>query len=266
MDKKKDNNRGGRSYHNTAKKSDRPDTKDLIIGIKPIEEAMKHKVSIEKVYMIKGNGHSDIGQLAAQLRTLNIPVSFVPKIKLDKLTVHNHQGVVAMRSKVSYHNSIDLAKEFNTIDKKGLFLALDRITDVRNIGAISRSAVCFDVDALIVPLQESAQINAEAIKSSAGALNIIPVCREKSLLVALEELQAIGYKIVVASEKSEQSLSDLKVEGSTVIVMGNENNGVSDKIIQTADETFKINMSGAFDSLNVSVAAGVALYEISKQR
>jgi 23S rRNA (guanosine2251-2'-O)-methyltransferase len=266
MQNRRDRDQNKFRKHNTAPKNDRPDSKDLIIGVKPVVEAIEHEVGIEKVFMIKGGDHSDLGELAAKIREQNIPVSFVPKVKLDKLTVHTHQGVVALRSQVKYHNIIDLAKEYKEIEKNGLFLALDRITDVRNIGAISRSAVCFDVDAIIVPMQESGQINAEAVKSSAGALNLIPVCREKSLLVTLEELQALDYQIVVASEKSEQHLSDLKLQGPTVIVMGSESNGVSDKIINGADQSFKIEMSGVFDSLNVSVAAGVALYEISKQR
>lgn len=258
---RKPNHRGGGKFQ----QEDKPKSEDLIIGLKPVEEALNNKVGLEKVFMIKSVGHSELTILAGKLREANIPVSFVPKVKLDKLSSTLHQGVIALRSKVNYHSALELAKALKEEKEKVLLVALDRITDVRNVGAISRSAVCFGASGLIVPAQESAQINAEAIKSSAGALNAIPVCREKSLLITLEELQAMDFQIVVASEKSDVDIQDVVLGDRVVLVMGNEHSGVSDKIYKGADERVKISMKGDFDSLNVSVASGIALYTIGNK-
>ena len=196
----------------------------------------------------------------------NIPFQQVPIEKLNYISKNNHQGIVAFVSPIAFgHLENIIAQVFENGESHQLLL-LDGITDVRNFGAICRSAECMGVHAVIIPEKGSAQINEEAIKTSAGALYNIPVCRIKSVTKTLQLLQQSGIRVVACSEKSKASISEIDMQTPTCIVMGSEDVGISDDVLRKADYLVKIPMTGKITSLNVSVAAGIILYEMTRQR
>jgi 23S rRNA (guanosine2251-2'-O)-methyltransferase len=212
-----------------------------------------------------GTGESidEIRQLA---REHNIPVQLVPVEKLYSLTKANHQGVVAFAALVKY---LDMQEVIDLLVSGGavpLFIMLDGVTDVRNIGAIARSAVCCGAQALIIPDKGTGALNEEAMKSSAGALERINICRVGSLLKALDTLHLNGFRVYTSEMGAEKKVFELDLAGPCCIVMGSEDKGVQPYIRKAADEQFTIPMTGDFDSFNVSVAAGIILYEAMKQR
>ncbi len=238
----------------------------MIYGIRPVMEALEAGKEIEKIFL----GRTARGELMQNLRKMlkerEISWQEVPNEKLDKFTRNNHQEVVCFISPVHYHS---LSQIVPSIFEKGLtplILVLDRITDVRNFGAIARTAECAGIHAMVIPSKGAAQVSADAIRTSAGALSRIPVCRENNLRVALKYLQESGIKVVAATEKASEYhfKSDLSVP--LAIVMGSEEDGVSDDIIRTCDEILRIPMLGSVSSLNVSVACGVMIYEAVRQR
>lgn len=239
---------------------------NLIFGIRPLMEAIEAGKEIEKV-MVQQGGR---GALNAELRQLlarhSIPVQTVPLEKLNSITRQNHQGVIAFVSPISFGNIDNIIAETFEMGRVPKLLMLDGITDVRNFGAICRTAECLGVDAVIIPDKGTAQINEEAIKTSAGALYNIPVCRVKSLGRTLEQLQQSGIKMVACSEKKDVELKDVDMTVPVCIIMGSEENGISNELLRKADEMAKIPMVGKTSSLNVSVAAGMALYELNRQR
>jgi len=190
----------------------------------------------------------------------------VPLEKINKFTRKNHQGVVAFVSPVQYHTLEQIIPAIYEAGRTPLILALDRITDVRNFGAIARSAECMGADAIVIPTRNGAQINADAVKTSAGALNFIPVCRERNLIDAVKLMKDSGLNIVACSEKGNKPLQKTDMVLPAVIIMGNEEDGVSEELLQLSDEVAKIPMTGKIASLNVSAAAGMILYEASCQR
>lgn len=204
-----------------------------------------------------------IKQLATQY---NIPINLVPVEKLNGLTQANHQGCIAITGQVSYLDLQDVIS--HTIDQgqTPLFLILDGITDVRNIGAIARSAVCCGAQALIIPDKGIAALNEEAIKSSAGALEKISVCRVNSLLKAIDTLHLNGIKVVASEMEATPKLYDCDLKEPVAVIMGSEDKGVYPALLKAADTLFRIPMAGNFESFNVSVAAGIILYEAMKQR
>lgn len=242
-------------------------SKEYVFGIRPLDEAIAAGVKFEKAFVLKGMRNREADPVVEKLRSSGVPVSYVPKVKLEKLCKGgNHQGVVALKAVVIYQELDAVISKIKESGKPGLLVALDRISDVRNLGAIARSAHCFGADAMIIPQQDAAQINAEAVKSSAGALASLPVVRVNSLISTMENLQTMSFQVVAATEKAEDTLESIDLYTSTVLVLGNEHKGVDKKILSTADAQFKIEMNSQFDSLNVSVAAGIALHEIAKQR
>src|SRR5882762_8715748 len=238
----------------------------LIIGRQPLIEAIRAGRAVDKILIgrnTSGEAIVEIRQLALEHR---IPVQQVPVEKLNSLTRANHQGVVAMAGLVQY---LDLQQVIDHVVAKGeapLFVMLDGVTDVRNIGAIARSAVCCGAQALIIPDKGVGALNEEAMKSSAGALGIVQVCRVGSLLKAVDTLHLNGIKVFTSEMGAGKKVFELPLAEPCCIVMGSEDNGVQPYIRKAADEHFTIPMAGNFDSFNVSVAAGIILYEAMKQR
>ena len=245
--------------------SNRERQTNLIFGIRPIIEAVESGKDIDKILIQKGSRGDLLRELQTVARKKDIPLRQVPVEKLNRLTRKNHQGAVAYIAQVSFH---ELKELLPTIDPetKPILLMLDRITDVRNFGAIARTAECAGVSAIIIGRQGSAPASADAVKTSAGALMRIPVCREHNLKTSLQYLKEQGYQAVACTEKTEDSMYAPDYSRPTVIIMGSEEDGISDPLLKRADHLAAIPMLGSIGSLNVSVASGIILYEAIRQR
>ena len=238
---------------------------NLVFGIRPVAEAIEAGKQIEKLYMRKGAE----GPLMQELRDLcvrhGIRVQEVPAGKLERLTRGNHQGVVAQIAAIGYVGLTDILERVPE-DETPLVVLFDGVTDVRNFGAIARSAECAGAHGLIAPLKNSAPVNAEAMRASAGALATIPVCRVGSVRNTLRQLQQEGFQAVAATEKSRKLLYDADFRRPTVLVMGAEDRGISKEVLKLCDEQLAIPLIGHIESLNVSAAAAVMLFEVVRQR
>lgn len=244
----------------------RPKASSMVIGRQPVVEAIRSGKAIERIYMLRG-ASGDIIPLIQQLAAENnIPINSVPAEKLNGLTSFNHQGVIAITGHINYLDLQDVISHVTDQGQVPLFLILDSITDVRNIGAIARSAVCCGAQAIIIPDKGIAALNEEAIKSSAGALEKISVCRVNSLLKAIDTLHLNGIKVIASEMEAEMKLYDCPFQEPVAIIMGSEDKGVYPALLKASDHLFHIPMSGNFESFNVSVAAGIILYEAMKQR
>ncbi|HTN38106.1 MAG TPA: 23S rRNA (guanosine(2251)-2'-O)-methyltransferase RlmB [Arachidicoccus sp.] len=240
--------------------------KNIIVGRNPVLEALKSGENIDKILLFKNASGEAIQVIRNKAKDLNIPVQHVPNEKLNALTNINHQGVIAFKSAVAYQ---DLQQVVDLIVSSGeipQLLMLDGITDVRNIGAIARTAVCTGTHAIIIADKGVGALNEDAVKSSAGALEKIQVCRVGSLMKAVEELHLNGILIYTSEMDAPKKLFELDLTVPCCFVMGGEHSGVQSYISKAADEKYNIPMVGDFDSLNVSVAAGITLYEAMKQR
>ncbi|HTR27959.1 MAG TPA: 23S rRNA (guanosine(2251)-2'-O)-methyltransferase RlmB [Puia sp.] len=238
----------------------------LIIGRQPLIETIRSGRPVDKILLQRNTAGESIAEIRQLAREYHIPVQIVPVEKLGSLTRANHQGVVAFAGLVQY---MDLQQVIDHTVGAGavpLFVMLDGITDVRNIGAIARSAVCCGAQALIIPDKGTGALNEEAMKSSAGALEQIQVCRVDSLLKAVDTLHLNGIKVFTSEMKADRRVFELSLADPCCIVMGSEDKGVQSYIRKAADEQFTIPMAGGFDSFNVSVAAGIILYEAMKHR
>jgi 23S rRNA (guanosine2251-2'-O)-methyltransferase len=238
----------------------------LIIGRQPLIEAIRSGRAVDKILLQRNTSGDAVADIRELAREHNIPVQVVPGEKLASLTRANHQGVVAFAGLVQY---MDLQQVIDLVVGSGgvpLFVMLDGVTDVRNIGAIARSALCCGAQALIIPDKGVGALNEEAMKSSAGALERIQVCRVGSLLKAVDELHLNGIKVFTSEMKASTRVFELPLTEPCCIVMGSEDKGVQPYIRKAADTHFTIPMAGDFDSLNVSVAAGIILYEAMKNR
>jgi 23S rRNA (guanosine2251-2'-O)-methyltransferase len=252
-----------KKYFKPQNSAPRPHASSLVFGVQAILESLKSGKEIERILIQREFGQAEIEKLAKERE---IPVQRVPVEKLNRITTKNHQGLIAFVSAINYAK---LSNVIASIYEKGevpLILVLDRITDVRNFGAIARTAECTGVHTIVVPARNAAQINADAMKTSSGALNYLPVCRENSLSQVLEELQQSGIQVIASTEKSENSLYDIDFTIPTAILMGSEEDGISEYLLQEANHSVKIPMAGQIASLNVSVATGVLLYEVVRQR
>ena len=238
----------------------------LIFGIRPVIEAVKAGKEIDRLYIQSGLKNELYNELMAVLKHHNIAFQYVPVEKLNRLTTKNHQGVAGFISSISYHKIQDVIPAIFEEGKVPLIIILDRITDVRNFGAIARTAECSGVQAIVIPTQGAAQINADAIKTSAGALNKIPVCREENLKTVINFLKDCGLQIVSCTEKATDYYFQMDFTVPTAIIMGSEENGISNEYLQKSDAKAKIPLMGELGSLNVSVAAGIILYEAVSQR
>ena len=238
---------------------------NLIFGIRPVVEAIEAGREIEKLYIRKGAE----GQLMTELRDLlllcRVRVQEVPVEKLNRLVRGNHQGVVAQIAAIAYVQLDDILERVPD-DETPLVVVFDGVTDVRNFGAIARSAECAGAHGLIAPLKNSAPVNAEAIRASAGALTTIPVCRVGSIRNTIKTLQAEGFQVVAATEKSRKLLYDADLRRPTALVMGAEETGISKEVLKLCDERLAIPLIGRIESLNVSAAAAVMLFEVVRQR
>lgn len=238
----------------------------LIVGRQPLIETIRAGHAVDKILLQRNTTGESIAEIKALAREYHIPVQVVPEEKLGSLTKANHQGVVAFAGVVQY---MDLQQVIDQVVDAGavpLFVMLDGITDVRNIGAIARSALCTGAQALVIPDKGVGALNEEAMKSSAGALEYLQVCRVTSLLKAIDTLHLNGIQVFTSEMRAEQRVFELPLSTPCCIVMGSEDKGVQPYIRKAADAFFSIPMAGAFDSLNVSVAAGIILYEAMKQR
>lgn len=240
--------------------------KNIIAGRNPVIEALKSGQLIDKVLLFTNASGEAIFEIRNLAKEKNVPVQHVPNEKLNSLTNIQHQGVVAFKSSVVYQ---DLQQVIDWVTGQGdtpLFLMMDGITDVRNIGAIARSAVCCGAQAIIIPEKGVGALNEDAVKSSAGALDLVQVCRVNSLLKALDTLHLNGIKVFTSELGAKKKLFEVNFTEPCCIVIGNEEKGVQQYMSKAADERFTIPMKGEFDSFNVSVATGIILYEALKQR
>lgn len=238
----------------------------LIYGRHPVLDAIRAGQPFEKLILqqgVRGEFEKELRQLS---KANNIPMQVVPKERLNKLVRGNHQGVVGVLSPIRYYLLEDVLPTIYERSEVPLILLLDGVTDVRNLGAIARSAELAGVHALVVPRKGSAQINAEALKTSAGALTRIPVCRESSLVAAVETLRLSGIPLIVSDLQAKQLVFEIDFTGPVALVVGAEGRGVSWEMVQAATRTFLIPQRGTTDSFNVSVAAGIMLYEVMRQR
>ena len=242
------------------------DKSEMIFGVRAVIEAIQAGKDIDKI-LVKKDIQSDLSkELFAALKGTLIPVQRVPVERINRFTRKNHQGVIAFVSAVTYQKTEDLVPFLFEEGKNPLFVMLDGITDVRNFGAIARTCECAAVDAVIIPAKNSVTVNADAIKTSAGALHVLPVCKEKSITEAIRFLQASGVKVYAASEKAFENYTAIKYDGPVAIVMGAEDTGVSMDNLRICDSMVKIPQFGTIGSLNVSVASSILVYEVVRQR
>ena len=242
------------------------DKSEMIFGVRAVIEAVQAGKDIDKI-LVKKDIQSDLSkELFAALKGTLIPVQRVPVERINRITRKNHQGVIAFVSAVTYQKTEDLVPFLFEEGKNPLFVMLDGITDVRNFGAIARTCECAGVDAIVIPAKGSVTVNADAIKTSAGALHVLPVCKEKSISDAIRFLQASGVKVYAASEKAYENYTAIKYEGPVAIVMGAEDTGVSMDNLRICDSMVKIPQFGTIGSLNVSVASSILVYEVVRQR
>ena len=239
---------------------------NLIYGLRPVIEAIKSGKEIEKIFIQNGLRGEIYIELFHLLKENEVHSQYVPVEKLNKLTPKNHQGIVAYTSIISYTKIESVIPFVYEQGKTPLILILDRITDVRNFGAITRTAECAGVDAIIVPTRGSAQINSDAVKTSAGALHKIPVCKSDNIKETIDYLKKSGLQIIAATEKTDDFYYKTDFLPPTAIIMGSEEDGVSHEYLKMSDHKVKIPLSGDIESLNVSVACGIILYEAIRQR
>ena len=239
---------------------------DYIFGIRPVLEALEASKSIDKI-LIKREINGDlVKEVIAKAKEYDVPVQRVPNEKLNRITMKNHQGVIAIVCPVRYHNLDNLVAALYEEGKTPLAIILDGVTDARNFGAIARSAECAGADFIVIPEKGSASVTSDSVRASAGALFHIPVCREKDLVHAIGRLHDNGYKVVGASEKSAINYTDVDYTVPAAIVMGAEDTGLSPDVLRRCDDLAAIPILGKVGSLNVSVACGVMLYEAVRQR
>src|SRR5690606_11479051 len=241
------------------------DKKDVIYGARAVMEAIDAGREIEKIMIQAGLKSEAVNELRHRAKQLNIPVQKVPVEKLRWLASKNHQGVVCILPAVTYASLDHLVDQAYSEGREPFLLMLDRITDVRNFGAIVRTAECAGVDGIVVPDKGSAPVTSDSMKTSAGALNHVPVCRE-NLRSALTFLQERGVRVVACTEKAQQSIYDDLGAGPMALLLGSEEDGISDDLLRRADILVKIPMRGKINSLSVSVPAGIAIFEALRQR
>ncbi|TXF79331.1 23S rRNA (guanosine(2251)-2'-O)-methyltransferase RlmB [Chryseobacterium sp.] len=239
---------------------------DFIFGLRPVIEALEAGKSIDKIFMqnaLQGDLYYELKQLLGKHK---IRPNYVPVEKLNRFTRKNHQGVVAFISDVPFEKIEDILPQLFEEGKTPFLLILDRLTDVRNFGAICRTAECVGVHAVILPEKGSAPINSDAIKTSAGAIYNLKICKEKNLAHAVDFLQQSGVQVFAATEKAQKSVYEVDFTQPCALVMGNEETGISKEVMHHADEKIKLPIEGKTQSLNVSVACGAILYEAVRQK
>ena len=243
-----------------------PKKSQLVYGIHPTLEAIREHKSIDRILLRKDLHGEHFQELFQLIRSENIPFQYVPNEKLNRLTRGNHQGVVCLISPIPYENITDIVPFLYEQGKVPFLLYLDKVTDVRNLGAIARTAVCAGADAIIIPAKNTARINDDAIKSSSGALHKIPVCRHENIPQTLTYLKESGIELVACTEKAPTPYYSQTYDKPLCIVMGSEGEGITPAVESLCDRRVCIPMTGELESLNVSVATGILLFEVFKQR
>ena len=238
----------------------------LLFGIYPVIEALKAKQTIDKAYVQKGLQSPKIDAIVADLEALNTTISYVPLEKMEKLCRSNHQGIILISSPIEFVALETMVEAVLESEKTPLFLILDQLSDARNFGAIIRTAECTGVDGIIIQKQGSAPVNGDTVKTSAGAVFNIPLCKVDHIKDAVFHLQSCDIKTVAATEKTENTIYDIDFKVPVAIIMGNEERGVNPSVLKVVDEKAKLPMYGTIESLNVSVACGAFLYEVVRQR
>lgn len=242
------------------------DRKDYIFGKRPIIEAIEAGKSIDKIFVRREMSSDAIKDLLKIAKDYDIPVQKVPEEKLNRITMKNHQGVIAIVTPVVYHKLDNLLISLYEEGKTPFAILLDGVTDAGNFGAIARSVECAGGDFILIPEKGSASVTSDAIRASAGALFHVPVCRVKDLSEAIDILHENGYKVIASTEKAKKNYTDVDLKVPVAIVMGSEYSGISSDVIRKCDELASIPIKGKVGSLNVSAAAAVMLYEVVKQR
>lgn len=238
----------------------------LVYGLRPVLEALDSDRQIDRILLQKGVDGSLVAELKKKVAECHLPIQYVPVEKLNRMAAGNHQGVVATISPVGFHTFADLLDECLESGKCPFFVMLDHVTDVRNMGAIVRTAECVGVHGVIVPDYGSAQINEDAVKTSSGALLRLPICRESNLKTVVNLAKQSGIKVIGATEKGSANYLDVDFTEPILLVMGAEDIGISPEILKLCDERAKLPIMGNIQSLNVSVAAAVFMYEVLRQR
>lgn len=242
------------------------DKSQVVFGIRAVIEAIESGKQVDKVMMKKDLGGELARELLSVTREYNVPVQRVPVERINKVTRKNHQGVIAFMAAVVYYHVDDLVPALYDEGINPLVVVLDGVTDVRNFGAIARTCECAGVNCIVIPERNSVSVNADAVKTSAGALNYLPVCRERNLVKAVQYLRDSGFKVMGASEKTDLNYTKADFTGPVAIVLGAEDTGISTDVLKLCDTLVAIPEFGQINSLNVSVAGGIMIYEVVRQR
>ncbi|MFZ6001498.1 MAG: 23S rRNA (guanosine(2251)-2'-O)-methyltransferase RlmB [Bacteroidota bacterium] len=240
--------------------------KTMIFGTRAVIEAIRAGRQIEKIYIQSGLSNDLVKELIQLARQNQAPYTFTPQEKLNRLSSKNHQGVISILSPIDYATLDNVIANAYDAGREPFVLLLDRITDVRNFGAIARTAECAGLDGIVIADKGSALITADSVKTSAGALNHLPVCRSSDLKKTVQQLRESGIRVVACTEKASKLIYEIDLNSPIALVMGSEEDGISPDILRVADELVKIPMKGKVGSLNVSVAAGIAIYETIRQK
>jgi 23S rRNA (guanosine2251-2'-O)-methyltransferase len=239
---------------------------DCIFGLRPVIEAIRAGKQIDRLLIKQGLQGELYRELMTEVKNHQVVYQIVPLERIELVTRKNHQGVLAWLALIEFQKIDNILPMVYEKGEDPLIIALDGISDVRNFGAIVRTAECIGAHAIIIPEKGSARITADAVKTSAGALHTFPVCREKSIVRTIEYLKQSGLRVICSDEKSGSNTFDADLRGPSVLIMGSEDKGISRELLALADTGVKIPMTGTIGSLNVSVAAGIMLYEIARQR
>ena len=238
----------------------------MMFGTRAVIEAIKAGRDIEKIFIQAGLNNDLAKELINLAKSRGVPFTFVPLPKLNSLSTKNHQGVICMLSAVQFASLENIIDKIYSEGREPFFLILDRITDVRNFGAIARTAECAGLDGIIVGDTGNAPVTGDAMKTSAGALSYLPVCRTSNMKKTIEYLKESGIQVIACTEKANKALYELDFKAPVALIVGSEEDGISPQLLKEADHVVKIPMRGKIESLNVSVAAGISIYEVLRQK
>lgn len=238
----------------------------MMFGTRAVIEAIKAGRDIEKIFIQAGLNNDLAKELIMLAKSRGVPFTFVPLPKLNSLSTKNHQGVICMLSAVQFATLENIIDKIYSEGREPFFLILDRITDVRNFGAIARTAECAGLDGIIIGDSGNAPITGDAMKTSAGALSYLPVCRTSNMKKTIQYLKESGIQVIACTEKADKALYELDFKAPVALIVGSEEDGISSQLLKEADHVVKIPMRGKIESLNVSVATGIAIYEVLRQK
>lgn len=244
----------------------RPKKNTLVIGRNAVLKALEEGLQLDRIYIDQNAGGKELLAIRTLAATHGVPVNQVPVVKLNNFNVPDHEGCIAQKARVQYLNLQDVMSQVIESGEAPLFLILDGITDIRNIGGIARTAYCMGVHAIVIPDKGVGALNEDAVLTSAGALEKIAICRVSSLMKAVDDMHMNGIKVYATEMTAEKTISEINFTEPSAIVMGGEEKGIYPALMKVCDEKIKIPMAGDFESLNVSVATGMVLYEASMQR